>query len=160
MSSKKNVIITERIRKAEYIFSRSSSRQLSARAPFVFLTCLIDWKIEFRTLSEIFSAYFHSVSNSTCAVTAYFCTLFEIFIFCLKNQPRKLSIFFWLKDSWKCCGFGFFSCWQLWCHEKNCQTNDWVKNSWKCWGFVKIEFLDKNLTFRIVWKCELNFFDG
>ena len=28
----------------------------------------------------------------------------------------------------------------------------WVKNSWKCWGFVKIEFLDKNLTIRIVWK--------
>ena len=26
---------------------------------------------------------------------------------------------------------------------------NWVKNSWKC--FVKIEFLDKNLTFRIVW---------
>ena len=26
----------------------------------------------------------------------------------------------------------------------------WVKNSWKCWNFVKIEFLDKNLTFRIV----------
>ena len=26
----------------------------------------------------------------------------------------------------------------------------WVKNSGKCWGFVKIEFLDKNLTFRIV----------
>ena len=29
-----------------------------------------------------------------------------------------------------------------------------VKNSWKCWGFVKIEFLDKNLTFRkvcIIW---------
>ena len=33
-----------------------------------------------------------------------------------------------------------------------------VKNSWKCWDFVKIEFLDKNLTFRIVcftaWKLE------
>ena len=27
----------------------------------------------------------------------------------------------------------------------------WVKNSSKCWSFVKIEFLDKNLTFRIVW---------
>jgi len=30
----------------------------------------------------------------------------------------------------------------------------WVKNSWKCWDFVKIEFLDKNLTFRkvcIIW---------
>ena len=26
----------------------------------------------------------------------------------------------------------------------------WVKNSWICWGFGKIEFLDKNLTFRIV----------
>ena len=25
-----------------------------------------------------------------------------------------------------------------------------MKTSWKCWGFVKIEFLDKNLTFRIV----------
>ena len=25
-----------------------------------------------------------------------------------------------------------------------------MKNSWKYWGFVKIEFLDKNLTFRIV----------
>ena len=26
-----------------------------------------------------------------------------------------------------------------------------MKNSWKCWSFVKIEFLDKKLTFRIVW---------
>ena len=26
----------------------------------------------------------------------------------------------------------------------------WLKNSWKCWSLVKIEFLDKNLTFRIV----------
>ena len=25
------------------------------------------------------------------------------------------------------------------------------ENSWKCWGFVKIEFLDNNFTFRIVW---------
>ena len=25
-----------------------------------------------------------------------------------------------------------------------------MKNSWKCWGFVRIEFLDRNLTFRIV----------
>ena len=28
---------------------------------------------------------------------------------------------------------------------------NWMKNSWKCWGVVKIEFFDKNLTFRIVW---------
>ena len=55
------------------------------------------------------------------------CTLFEIFIFCPKfnfHFPRKLSIFLG------------------------------VKNSWKCWGFVKIEFLDKNLTFIIVWLGE------
>ena len=57
---------------------------------------------------------------------------------------------FWVKNSWKCCGFGLFSCWQLWFHEKIVKKI-WEKNSWKCWGFVKIEFLDKNLTFRIVW---------
>jgi len=32
-------------------------------------------------------------------------------------------MFFWVKNSWKCCGFGYFSCWQLWFHEKNCQKN-------------------------------------
>ena len=92
---------------------------------------------------------------------------------------RENCRFFWVKNSWKCCGFRLFSCWQLWFHEKNCQKKYWVKNSWKCcgfglfsfwqlWfhekncikkldeklvkmlGFVKIEFLDKNLTFRIV----------
>ena len=50
------------------------------------------------------------------------------------------------KILWKCCGFELISCSQLWFHEKKF----WVKNSWKCWCFVKIEFLDKNLTFRIV----------
>ena len=28
-----------------------------------------------------------------------------------------------LKNSWKCCGFGLFSCWQLWFHEENCQKH-------------------------------------
>ena len=64
---------------------------------------------------------------------------------------EKNCRFFWVKNSWKCCGFGLFSSWQLCFHEKNCQKKNWAKNSWKCWGFVKIEFLDKNLTFRIVW---------
>ena len=31
-------------------------------------------------------------------------------------------------------------------------SNLWVKNSCKCWGFVKIDFLDNNMTFGIVWK--------
>ena len=52
-------------------------------------------------------------------------TLFEIFIFCPKIQlwfPEKIVDFFGVKNSWKCCGFGLFCCWQLWFHEKNCQT--------------------------------------
>ena len=76
-------------------------------------------------------------------------TLFQIFIFSPKIQlwfPMKIVDFLGVKNSWKCCGFGLFSCWQLWFHEKNCQIF-LVKNSWKCWGFVKNEFLDKNLTF-------------
>ena len=30
--------------------------------------------------------------------------------------PREKSWFFWMKNSWKCCGLGLFSCWQLWFH--------------------------------------------
>ena len=72
-----------------------------------------------------------------------------------------------MKNSWKCCGFGLFSCWQLWFHEKNCQNNfgwktrenvgdlhflvvDNIDFPRKLQIFVKIEFLDKSLTFRIV----------
>ena len=57
-------------------------------------------------------------------------TLFEIFIFCPKIHfwfPEKIVDFFWVKKSWKCCGFGLYSCWQLWFHEKNCQK----KFGWK-----------------------------
>ena len=36
---------------------------------------------------------------------------------------RENGRFFWVKNSWKCCGFGLFSCWQLWFHAKNCQKN-------------------------------------
>ena len=58
-------------------------------------------------------------------------TLFEIFIFCPKIQlwfPEIIvDFFFGVKNSWKCFGFGLFSCWQLWFHEKNCQK----KFGWK-----------------------------
>ena len=37
--------------------------------------------------------------------------------------PKKLSIILCVKNSWKCCGVGLFSCWQLWFHEKNWQKN-------------------------------------
>ena len=39
-------------------------------------------------------------------------TLFEIFIFCLKIQlwfPEKIVELFWVKNSWKCCGFRLFA---------------------------------------------------
>ena len=61
-----------------------------------------------------------------------FWIIFLLFTHCSKSSffvqkiyfdfPRKLSIF-WMKNSWKCCGFGLFSCWQPWFHEKNCQKN-------------------------------------
>ena len=58
--------------------------------------------------------------------TLYLITLFEIFIFGPKIQlwfPEKIVDYIWVKNSWKCCGFGLFSCWQLWFHEKKCQKN-------------------------------------
>ena len=61
--------------------------------------------------------------NQVTSIPLISITLFEIFIFRPKIQlwfPEKIVDFFG------------------------------VENSWKCWGFVKIEFLDKNLTFRIV----------
>ena len=85
-----------------------------------------------------------------CSKSSFFVQKFNL------DFPRKLSIFFSVKNSWKCYGFGLFSCRQLWYHEKNCHKKIWVKNSWKCWGSVKIEFLDKNLTFRIL--CSISYF--
>ena len=35
-----------------------------------------------------------------------------------------------------------------------------MKNLRKCWGFVKIDFLDRNLTFRIVWTKIVFHFDS
>ena len=55
-----------------------------------------------------------------------------------------------MKNSWKCSGFGLFSCWQLSFHEKNCQKNFGRKTRENVW-VLSIEFLDKSLTFRIVW---------
>ena len=55
-------------------------------------------------------------------------------------QKFNLSIFFWVKNSWKCCGFGLFSCWQLWFHEKNCQKKKtWWKTRENVGSFVNID---------------------
>ena len=79
-------------------------------------------------------------------------TLFEIFIFCPKIQlwfPEKIVDFFGWKtrenvvvlDSLAVDNFDF---------TRKIDKRNLAKNSWKCWRFVKIEFLDKHLTFRIV----------
>ena len=93
------------------------------------------------------SKYFEKATQTHCSKSSFFVQKFNF------DFPKKLSIFFRVKNSWKFCGFELFSCWQFWFHEKNCQKKIWVKNSWRFWGFVKIEFLDKNLTFRIV--CQI-----
>ena len=54
-----------------------------------------------------------------------------------------------MKNSWKCCGFGLVAV-DNFDFTRKIVKKIWVKNSWNCWSFVKIEFLDKNLTFRIV----------
>ena len=79
--------------------------------------------------------------------------LFKIFIFCPNSTliSRENCRFFWVKNSWKCCGLGLFSCWQLWFYEKNCQKIfRWKTCENVGFFFVKIEFLYKNLTFIIV----------
>ena len=79
-------------------------------------------------------------------------TLFEIFIFCPKIQ-------LWFPDSRFYLGeklvnnvmiLYFLAVDNFDFTRKIVKKKFWVKNSWKYWGFVKIEFLDKNLTFWIV----------
>ena len=53
---------------------------------------------------------------------------------------EKIIDFFEWKTRENVVGLGLFSCWQLWFHEKNCEKKIWVKI-----------FLDKNMTFRIMW---------
>ena len=65
---------------------------------------------------------------------------------------RENCRFFYVKNSWKCCGFGLFSCWQLWFHEKNCQKKNLGEKLVKMLGFCQNWILrTNNLTFRIVW---------
>ena len=64
----------------------------------------------FNVKNETFLSYFPLCSKSS--------------LFVQKIQlwfPEKIVDFSGVKNSWKCFGFGLFSCWQLWFHEKNCQ---------------------------------------
>ena len=84
---------------------------------------------------------------------------------------RENCRFFWVKNSWKCCGYGLFSCWQPSFHEKNCQkyfgwkTRDleFVKIEWhfhrKIWfGFlVPLLILPQETEFQLCWTAFPNF---
>ena len=85
-------------------------------------------------------------------------TLFEIFIFCPKIQlwfPEKVVDFFSAKNSWKCCGFGLFSCWQLWFHEKNCQKKIGWKTRENVGVLSKLNFWTKIWLFK---RCDSRWF--
>ena len=99
---------------------------------FYFIWSVVNW--HFPLLSHYSKTpYFVQKSN-----------IFGKFTHCLKSSffvqklnfdiPRKLSIFWGVKNSWKCCGFGLLSCWQLWFHEKNCQK----KFGWKTRQNVRV----------------------
>ena len=81
-------------------------------------------------------------------------TLFEIFIFVQKfnfDFPRRIVELFWVKTRENAAVWDFLAV-DNFDFTRKIVKKIWVKNSWKCWGFVNVEFLDKNLTFRIVWK--------
>ena len=65
--------------------------------------------------NAIFTTYPPNPILAHCSKSSFFCRKIQLWI------PEKIVDFFWLKNSWKCWGFGLFSCWQLWFHEKNCQ---------------------------------------
>ena len=77
-------------------------------------------------------------------------TLFEIFIFLSKNSTlisQENCRFFGWKTRANVVVLGFLAV-DNFDFTRKIVTKIGVKNSWKCWGFVKIEFFDKNLTFR------------
>ena len=95
-------------------------------------------------------------------IEVHSCTLFEIFIFCPKIQlwfPEKIVDFFGWKTRENVLVLDFLAV-DNFDFTRKIVKKIWMKNTWKCWGFVKIEFLDKNLTFRIVWKWKKQHFLG
>ena len=61
-------------------------------------------------------------------------------------------IFLGVKNSWRCWGFGLFSCWQLWFHEKICQKEIGWKTRENVGVLSKLNFWTKIWLFEL---CEL-----
>ena len=79
----------------------------------------------------------------------YLSTLFEIFILCPKIQRWFAEKIVEWKTRENVVVFDFLAV-DNFDFTRKIVKKIWWKNSWKCWDFVKIEFLDKKLTFRIV----------
>ena len=80
---------------------------------------------QFCTLLKHSVFNFHSkcVQQKTAKIVSFLHTVRNLH-FLSKNSilfSRDNCRFFWVKNSWKCCGFGLPNCLQLRFHEKNCQ---------------------------------------
>ena len=84
--------------------------------------------------------FFFCYSKSICFRSRPHCSKSSFFVQKFNfDFPRKLSIFLG-ENSWKCCGFGLFICWQLWFHEKNCEKNFGWKTRENVGGLSKLNF--------------------
>ena len=83
---------------------------------------LSEWKRIFAVILKIFILFSDFIKSSQHTIRKI--------KFLSKNSTlisRENCRFYWLKNSWKCCGFGHSSWWQLWFHEKNCQKKIGLK---------------------------------
>ena len=86
-------------------------------------------------------------TEAHCSKSSFFVQKFNF------DFPRKIVELFWVKTRENVVVLDFLAV-DNFDFTRKIVKKIWVKNSWKCRGFVKIEFLDINLTFRIV--CEAN----
>ena len=108
--------------------------------PFTILTSTksrLGWRE--KSLDKLTSSW----ANTLFSKSSFFVQKFNF------DFPNKLSIF-WGEKLVKMLWFWTFLAVDNFDFTRKIVQKIWVENSWKCWGFVKIEFLDKNLTFRIV----------
>ena len=77
------------------------------------------------------------IISTHCSKSSFFVQKFKF------DFPRKLSIFFLVKNSWKCFGLELFGCWQLWFQEKNCQKNFGLKTREIVGALSKLNFWTK-----------------
>ena len=78
-------------------------------------------KIQIWFAKKIVSFFFFGWKTREFVLVLDFLAVYN-FDFTRKIVKKKIGV----KNSWKCCGLGLFSFWQLWFHEKNCQKKNWI----------------------------------